>query len=130
MTAPVYVPRAMIEGWVATATKYNPFTAIIEGGRSLMAGDPFHLLLAFAAAAGLADADGRLREDRPAPGGSSRRLLGPDRYSDSTAWVVLVPGHPLREGRQAVVGHRRPGRCVCGELVHVRPHARILVTGA
>jgi ABC-2 type transport system permease protein len=54
MTAPVYVPRAMIEGWVATATKYNPFTAIIEGGRSLMAGDPFHLLLAFAAAAGLA----------------------------------------------------------------------------
>ena len=53
MTAPVYVPRAMIEGWVATATQYNPFTAIVEAGRSLMAGDPFHLLLAFAAAAGL-----------------------------------------------------------------------------
>ncbi len=53
MTAPVYVPRAMIEGWVATATKYNPFTAIVESGRSLMAGNPFHLLLAFAAAAGL-----------------------------------------------------------------------------
>ena len=54
MTAPVYVPRQMIEGWVSTATQYNPFTAIVEGGRSLMAGDPFHLLLAFAAAAGLA----------------------------------------------------------------------------
>jgi ABC-2 type transport system permease protein len=54
MTAPVYVPRQLIEGWVATATKYNPFTAIVESGRSLMAGDPFHVLLAFAAAAGLA----------------------------------------------------------------------------
>jgi ABC-2 type transport system permease protein len=54
MTAPVYVPREMIEGWVATATQYNPFTAIVEAGRSLMAGNPFHLLLAFAAAAGLA----------------------------------------------------------------------------
>ncbi len=53
MTAPVYVPREMIQGWVATATEYNPFTAIVEGGRSLMAGNPFHLLLAFAAAAGL-----------------------------------------------------------------------------
>jgi ABC-2 type transport system permease protein len=54
MTAPVYVPRDMIEGWVATATEYNPFTAIVEAGRSLMAGNPFHLLLAFAAAAGVA----------------------------------------------------------------------------
>ena len=53
MTAPVYVPRDLIEGWVATATKFNPFTAIVESGRSLMAGDPFHVLLAFAAAAGL-----------------------------------------------------------------------------
>lgn len=53
MTAPVYVPRDMIEGWVATATQYNPLTAILEAGRSLMAGDPFHLVLAFAAAAGL-----------------------------------------------------------------------------
>jgi ABC-2 type transport system permease protein len=53
MTAPVYVPRDLIEGWVATATQYNPFTAIVESGRSLMAGDPFHVLLAFAAAFGL-----------------------------------------------------------------------------
>jgi ABC-2 type transport system permease protein len=53
MTAPVYVPRQMIEGWIATASEYNPFTAIVEAGRSLMAGDPFHVLLAFAAVAGL-----------------------------------------------------------------------------
>jgi ABC-2 type transport system permease protein len=54
MTAPVYVPRPLIEGWVATATRYNPFTAIVESGRSLMAGNPFHVVLAFLAAAGLA----------------------------------------------------------------------------
>jgi ABC-2 type transport system permease protein len=54
MTTPVYVTRDMISGWVATASKINPATAIVESGRSLMAGDPFHLLLAFAAAAGFA----------------------------------------------------------------------------
>jgi ABC-2 type transporter len=53
MTAPVYVPRQLLQGWIATVSQVNPFTAIIEAGRSLMAGDPFHLLLAFAAAAGL-----------------------------------------------------------------------------
>jgi ABC-2 type transport system permease protein len=56
MTAPVYVTRELIDGWVATAAKYNPFTAILEAGRSLMAGDPFHIALAFAAAGGLAAA--------------------------------------------------------------------------
>ncbi len=53
MTTPVYVPRDLIQGWVATATEFNPATAIVEGGRSLMAGAPFHILLAFGAAAGL-----------------------------------------------------------------------------
>jgi ABC-2 type transport system permease protein len=54
MTAPIYVPRPLLEGWIATVAKVNPMTAILESGRSLMAGDPFHVLLAFAAAAGLA----------------------------------------------------------------------------
>ena len=54
MTTPVYVTRDMISGWVSTAAKINPATAIVESGRSLMAGDPFHLLLAFAAAGGFA----------------------------------------------------------------------------
>jgi ABC-type polysaccharide/polyol phosphate export permease len=53
MTTPVYVPRELIQGWVATASKVNPATAILEAGRSLMAGDPFHIALAFAAAVGL-----------------------------------------------------------------------------
>jgi ABC-2 type transport system permease protein len=54
MTAPVYVPRDLLQGWIETVSKFNPMTAIIEAGRGLMAGDPFHVALAFAAAAGLA----------------------------------------------------------------------------
>jgi ABC-2 type transport system permease protein len=54
MTAPVYVPRQLLQGWIATVTKVNPMTAILESGRSLIAGGPFHVLLAFGAAAGLA----------------------------------------------------------------------------
>jgi len=54
MTSPVYVPRDLLQGWIETVAEFNPMTAIIEAGRSLMAGDPFHLLLAFALASGLA----------------------------------------------------------------------------
>jgi ABC-2 type transport system permease protein len=52
MTAPVYVPRALLQGWIETASRFNPMTAVVEAGRGLMAGAPFHVLLAFAAAAG------------------------------------------------------------------------------
>jgi ABC-type polysaccharide/polyol phosphate export permease len=53
MTAPVYVPRDLLGGWIETLSEFNPMTAIIEAGRGLMAGDPFHVALAFAAAAAL-----------------------------------------------------------------------------
>jgi len=56
MTSPVYVPRDLLQGWIETVSQVNPATAIVEAGRSLMAGDPFHVVLAFAAAAGLATA--------------------------------------------------------------------------
>jgi ABC-type multidrug transport system permease subunit len=54
MTSPVYVPRDLLQGWIETVSQVNPATAILEAGRSLIAGDPFHVALAFAAAAGLA----------------------------------------------------------------------------
>ena len=54
MTTPVYVPRDLLAGWIETASAINPATAIVEAGRSLMAGDPFHVGLAFVAVAGLA----------------------------------------------------------------------------
>ena len=54
MTSPVYVPRDLLQGWIEAVSEVNPMTAIIEAGRSLMAGDPFHVALAFAAAAAFA----------------------------------------------------------------------------
>lgn len=54
MTAPIYVPRDLLAGWIETVASVNPMTAIVEAGRSLIAGDPFHVALAFAAATGLA----------------------------------------------------------------------------
>jgi ABC-2 type transport system permease protein len=54
MTAPVYVPRDMLQGWIEFASEINPATAVLESGRSLMAGDPFHVALAFGAALGFA----------------------------------------------------------------------------
>ena len=54
MTAPVYVPRGLLTGWVHSVAQVNPMTAVIEAGRGLMAADPVHVALAFAAAAGLA----------------------------------------------------------------------------
>jgi ABC-2 type transport system permease protein len=53
MTAPVYVPRELIEGWVATVADVNPMTAMLEAGRNLIIGAPAETLLAIAIAAGL-----------------------------------------------------------------------------
>jgi ABC-2 type transport system permease protein len=53
MTAPVYVPRDLIEGWVATAADVNPMTAMLEAGRNLIIGAPAETLLAVGIALGL-----------------------------------------------------------------------------
>ena len=52
--APVYVPVDLLTGWVETAARINPITAIIEEGRELIAGGSADALAAFGAAAGLA----------------------------------------------------------------------------
>ena len=87
MTAPVYVPRDLIQGWVHTAADVNPMTAMLETGRNLIIGAPGETAVALAIAAGLiavmvnwartglrrAEAAGLA----PAPGGRGRgvRLL-------------------------------------------------------
>jgi len=53
MTAPVYVPRELIEGWVSTVADFNPMTAMMEAGRELAIGAPADLLLAFGVVGGL-----------------------------------------------------------------------------
>jgi ABC-2 type transport system permease protein len=42
--APVYVPLALLSGWVEAIAKVNPFTALVEGGRDLISGQSFEVL--------------------------------------------------------------------------------------
>jgi len=52
-TAPVYVPRELLEGWVAAVAEFNPVTAVLEAGRQWVIGGEAEALLAFGAGAGL-----------------------------------------------------------------------------
>lgn len=52
--APVYVPLSLLTGWVHAVSSVNPITAVLEAGRSLVAGSPVKVVLAFAALAGAA----------------------------------------------------------------------------
>ncbi|MGH2953760.1 MAG: ABC transporter permease [Solirubrobacterales bacterium] len=53
LTAPVYVPVELIEGWVHGVAQVNPITPLLEAGRGLAIGDPVNVGLAFAVVAGL-----------------------------------------------------------------------------
>lgn len=52
--APVFVPLDLLSGWIHDAASVNPFTAFIEGARSLLAGTTDHVATAFAIAVPLA----------------------------------------------------------------------------
>ena len=52
--APVYVPLALVGGWVHTVAQVNPTTVLLEAGRGLISGGPVKVALAFAIALGLA----------------------------------------------------------------------------
>jgi ABC-2 type transport system permease protein len=45
--APVYVPLALLDGWIHTLAAANPATSILEAGRGLLAGAPTELAEAF-----------------------------------------------------------------------------------
>ena len=51
--APVYVPIDLLQGWIETVASLNPVTALLEAGRSLLAGEPEHVALAFGVAVAL-----------------------------------------------------------------------------
>jgi len=51
--APVYVPLNLLQGWIEGVASVNPVTYLLETGRGLVAGDPPHVLGAFALAIGL-----------------------------------------------------------------------------
>ncbi len=45
--APVYVPLALLDGWIETLATLNPLTYVVEAVRSMLAGDEVHVALAF-----------------------------------------------------------------------------------
>lgn len=51
--APVFVPLNLLQGWIETVARLNPFTAILDAARSFLAGDPQNVLPAFAISAAL-----------------------------------------------------------------------------
>lgn len=51
--APVYVPLALLTGWIKQVANVNPVTAFFDAGRGFLAGEPSHTLIAFGAASGL-----------------------------------------------------------------------------
>jgi ABC-2 type transport system permease protein len=51
--APVYVPLALLEGWIHTLATVNPITRVLEAGRGLLAGSPTEVGVAFAVGLGL-----------------------------------------------------------------------------
>jgi ABC-2 type transport system permease protein len=52
--APVFVPIDLLTGWIHTVASVNPFTAFIEGARSLLAGSTDEVAIAFGIAVPLA----------------------------------------------------------------------------
>jgi ABC-type polysaccharide/polyol phosphate export permease len=51
--APVYVPLALLQGWIHDVATYNPITRVLEAGRGFLAGSPTEVGLAFAVAVAL-----------------------------------------------------------------------------
>jgi ABC-type multidrug transport system permease subunit len=50
----VYVPIALLRGWIHDAARFNPVTYILEAGRGFISGSPANSALAFGVAIALA----------------------------------------------------------------------------
>ena len=51
--SPVYVPLALVAGWVHDVARYNPVTALLEAGRGLISGEPTKIGISAACLAGM-----------------------------------------------------------------------------
>jgi ABC-2 type transport system permease protein len=51
--APVYVPLSLLQGWMEAIATVNPMTRVVEANRSLLAGEPDGVALAYGLAAAL-----------------------------------------------------------------------------
>ena len=54
--APVFVPLALLDGWLHAVATVNPLTTLLAASRSLLAGGTAHVTFAFLLATGLASA--------------------------------------------------------------------------
>ena len=52
--APVYVPLALLSGWLHSVASVNPATSLLEAGRSLISGSTEHVSVAFPVAIAMA----------------------------------------------------------------------------
>jgi ABC-2 type transport system permease protein len=52
----VFLPLDLLTGWIHAVATVNPFTAFLEGARSLLAGSSEHVAVAFGIALPLAGA--------------------------------------------------------------------------
>ena len=46
--APVFVPLNLLQGWIETVARLNPFTTILDAARAFLAGEPTSVLPAYA----------------------------------------------------------------------------------
>jgi ABC-2 type transport system permease protein len=51
--SPVYVPLDLLQGWIHTAARLNPFTYLLTAGRGFISGEPTDVALAVAVCLGL-----------------------------------------------------------------------------
>ena len=70
--APVYVPLALLHGWIHAVATVNPVTRVLEAGRGFISGSPTEVVPAYLAALGLAVAVRGVGAARAAEGRARR----------------------------------------------------------
>ena len=112
--APVYVPLALLTGWIETAATLNPLTYVLEATRSMLAGDEIHVISAFVIAVGLVSVFTALVAARPAQGRGCR--LGsppgrvPSRPCHSRPTRSSAPSRSGADARPSASGRRSRAR--------------------
>ena len=111
--APVYVPLALLTGWIEAEATLNPITYVLEAERSMLAGDEIHVALAFGLAVVLGDWASRsgrcavcARRRRPARSGTVAPCLSPRNRP-------LAPFRSSPEPLRFAPGLRRHARWPC-----------------
>jgi hypothetical protein len=137
--APVFVPLALVGGWVHAVAQVNPFTALLEGGRDLISGQSFPAGVALRDRAGAAARVLGLGRARAAPrrarrvaahrggthGACPHRIHSSHEQIAPSAPCSRVRGSARRSRRHET---KRQPTCVGRAPVNVLPHDRTFST--